>query len=120
MINLLSPQMLIPTKTGKEPAKKLYPKEPNPEMRGMAMMGPPHPQQVVQVPHGQPRFLAFPGGHHVSVGSAPMAFSPAGAGQPLSLPVIPVMSAAPVAFARSASTSSPILILFPDIILLIH
>lgn len=92
--------MLIPTKTGKEPAKKLYPKEPNPEMRGMAMMGPPHPQQVVQVPHGQPRFLAFPGGHHVSVGSAPMAFSPAGAGQPLSLPVIPVMSAAPVAFAR--------------------
>ena len=91
-------QILIPTKTGKEPAKKLYPKEPNPDlMRGMmpVAVGPP--------PGAQPRFLAFPPGH-VPVGSAPMAFAhPAAAAasaQPHSLPVIPVISAAPVAFAR--------------------
>ena len=91
-------QILIPTKTGKEPPKKLYPKEPNPDQLMMGQRGVMPPIQPVSL--GQPRFLAFPGGHHVSVGSAPMAFS-SPAGQPHSLPVIPVLSAAPVAFARS-------------------
>ena len=104
------PQILIPTKTGKEPPKKLYPKEPNPDqlMMGQPRLGQPiQPGAVALGPlggphHAQPaRFLAFPGGQcHVSVGSAPMAFSSPAAGQPHSLPVIPVISAAPVAFAR--------------------
>ncbi len=83
-------QILIPTKTGKEPVKKLYPKEPNPDM--------------MRMPPGAaaPRFVPLPAGVPITTIPAAMASSIQYSAQPHSLPMFPAVqiTAAPVAWAR--------------------
>ncbi len=70
--------LMVPTKTGREPQKKLYPKDNAPQ---------PHPPQPQQ-PHPPPHLVAVP-----------LQF--AASAQPHSLPLFPVqMGSAPIAWAR--------------------
>ena len=86
-------QILVPTKTGKEPVKKLYPKEKNPEQQSHHQ-GPNQQMGRYPLPQGQPV--------HLAVAAVPMQFTGGQfSTQPLSLPVYPVqLTAAPIAWAR--------------------
>ena len=82
-------QILVPTKTGKEPAKKLYPKEHSLMFSGL--VGSPNAGQI-------PGF----GAHGRFIPMVPTAVQFASSTQPHSLPIFPVQVAPPVVAANAA------------------